>query len=105
MTNERQNIALAKRDGIDVTKPRWVKDDLNLGLMTGGTPMKDTWPDYDTDNEIDRMIRALNPDQVRDYFKVLLDVMGYGIEDCDMTVQAAVGQKKEALLRFYGDWE
>jgi hypothetical protein len=52
MTNEQQNIALAKRDGIKGTI--YPED----GIYVCG-PFTGYLPDYDSDSKIDRMVRGL----------------------------------------------
>ena len=71
----------------------------------------DELPDYFTDNEIDRMVRGLSPELLREYYYVQLNLIitkqenekGKIHYDCEKA-QATAAQKVEAYLKAIGKW-
>lgn len=100
--NKQQQEAMARIDGIDVTKERWIEDPMQM--MCGGIGLKDLWPDYDSDNNIDRMVRGLSWLELAEYQKHLA-IICHSSVGSPLLLRAEAAQKREALLKAHGVWE
>ena len=108
MKLEKQIEACAALDG-------WVKEgrDEDSGFSTwrnadGILCLSKDLPDYDSDNEIDRMVRELSFIQVNTYWATICEVTGcheYGSWGPAEVVTATPALKRMALLRVAGKWE
>ena len=94
MTNEKQNEVMAIADG-------FTAHEYKLYASGFGSSV----PDYDSDNEIDRMVRGLDDKELRAYYFHLSEVMGINKYEAHLMLKATTAQKKEAFIKCKGEWE
>ena len=97
MTNKKQNEVIAIADG-------FTSHEYKLYASGFGSSV----PDYDSDNEMDRMVRGLEDKEFIKYAVELQNVVGVatGCHLVDVSwemLRAAAAQKKEAFIKAKGE--